>query len=184
MLHLMKKRPLILLCLSSSWAVATACSSSPSTDDGGPPDSTSDVQQQNDSSTKDAAKDSAPNDSSPTDTGSDASDASDASDGAPQVTLTVNDYLSWCKVTVNGGAPNIASPQMYTYPANTVITAVGDTANVAAFYWGYWGNVGPDGGLADGGEDLSKTVTFTITADTTLNACCPDNGSPLSQCTF
>ncbi len=179
MLRLMNKRTLMLLCLSSSWAVATACSSSTSTDDGGPPDSTSDVQQQNDSSTNDASKDSSTNDGSSNDSGSDASDA-----GA-HVTLTVNDYLSWCKVTVNGGSPNIASPQMYTFPPNTVVTAVGDTANVSAFYWGYWGNVAPDGGsIDDGGEDLSKTVTFTITADTTLNACCPDIGDPLSQCTF
>jgi hypothetical protein len=182
MLHGMNKRLLMLLCLSSSWVVATACSSSTTTDDGGPPDSTSDVQQQNDSSTKDAAKDSATNDSSPNDAGN---DANDASDGAAQVTLTVHDFLSWCKVTVNGGSPSVADPQMYTFSPNTVVTAVGDTANVSAFYWGYWGNVAPDGGsLDDGGEDLSKTVTFTITADTTLNACCPDNGQPLSQCTF
>jgi hypothetical protein len=181
------KRTLLRLCLSSL-AIATACSSSPSNDDGGPPDATNDVQQQNDSST-DSGKSDSPSDA-PASDGSDASDAAsetstDASDGGiTQVTLTVNDYIGWCKVTVNGGTSSTSGVQTYMFAPNTVVTAQGDTASVSSFYWGYWGNVAADGGLADGGEDLSKTVTFTITSDVTLNACCPDNGQPLTQCTF
>ena len=180
--------------------LATACSSS-SSNGGGSNDASSDVTQQNDSSIEDAANDVAANDAATTsdapseassDASSEASTTGDASDGgsnapdegAPQVTLTINDYLNWCTVTVNGGSPSTQSPQSYTLAPNTTVTVHGDTASASSFYWGYWGNVASDGGLADGGEDLGKTVTFTITADTTLNACCPDNGQPLSQCTF
>ncbi len=177
------KRALPLLLSLSSLALAAACDSSSTTDDGGPPDSTSDVQQQQDSAAGDSGKDGSSNDGSGNDSsGSDASDA--GSDAGATVTLTVNDYIGWCKVIVNGGTPNTGSIQTYTFAPNTTVTAVGDTANSSAFYWGYWGNVAPDGGLSDGGEDLGKTVTFTITNNLTLNACCPDNGQALTQCTF
>jgi hypothetical protein len=166
-------------------AIAMACSSSPTTDDGGPPDSTSDVKQQNDSSTNDTGtKDGSANDSATNDA-SDGGTGNDASDGAGgELTLTINDYIGWCNVIVNGSTPSAMSTQTYMFAPNTSVTVQGDTASVSSFYWGYWGNVGSDGGLADGGEDLGKTVTFTITQDMTLNACCPDNGQPLSQCTF
>jgi hypothetical protein len=163
-------------------ASAFACSSSTTTDDGGAPDGASDVQQQNDSSSNDTGTKDGSNDSA----ANDASDGSsnDASDAGAQFTLTVNNYLAWCKVTVNGGTPNTTAAQTYMLAANSSVTAVGDTKSSASFYWGYWGNVAADGGLADGGEDLSMTVDFTITRDMTLNACCPDNGQPLTQCTF
>jgi hypothetical protein len=178
------KRPIFLFGLSGSIAIAAACSTSPTTDDGGTQDATNDVTQQDssnkDSSTQDSAKDVAADTTS--DTGS--TDAGSDGDGAVQLTLTINDYISWCSVTVNGGTPSTGNPQTYMFAPNTMVTVHGDTANSSAFYWGYWGNVAPDGGLADGGEDLGKTVSFTITRDMTLNACCPDLNQPLTQCTF
>lgn len=192
----------------------TAACSSSSSNGGGGSDAASDVTNPSDSSTEDATNDVTTSDVStsdvettdsgttpPTDAGSDvtssndsgsadsgggSSDASgDGGDGAAaQVTLTVHDYLNWCTVTVNGGTASTSDPQTYSFAPGTSVSAHGDTANASAFYWGYWGNVAADGGLSDGGEDLGKTVTFTITHDMTINACCPDNGQPLSQCTF
>jgi hypothetical protein len=193
-----------------SFIFTAACSSSSGNGNVGGSDAASDVTTPNDSSTEDATNDVASNDVSTNDVettndsgttkdagGSDSgtgsgdsgtgpSDASaDGSDGAvAQVTLTINDYINWCNVTVNGAGPSTGNPQTYHFAPGTVVTVQGDTANAAAFYWGYWGNVAADGGLADGGEDLGKTVTFTITRDMTLNACCPDNGQPLTQCMF
>ncbi len=60
----------------------------------------------------------------------------------------------------------------------------GESAADASFYWGYWGNVNDAGVLADGGMDLGQNVTFNMNGNLTLHACCPDNGQPLSQCTF
>lgn len=171
------KRSLVLTSVFVSLGIAAACSSSPTTGDGGTSDATSDTTQQNDSSTQDSST----NDVSSNDVVT-TNDASDSSSG--MLTLTIHDYLSWCNVTVNGGAVSTADPQTFMFAPNTMVTVAGDTASSAMFYWGYWGNVAPDGGLADGGEDTSKTVTFKITRDMTLNACCPDNGFPLSQCTF
>jgi hypothetical protein len=168
------KRSFTLFIVVCPLAVAMACSSSPTTSDGGT-DAANDVAQQNDSS----------NDSSMSnDTSSDspANDASDASNG--MVTLTIKNYLAWCTVTVNGGTANTMATQTYQLAPNSSVTAQGDTKNAGSFYWGYWGNVGPDGGLSAGGQDTSKSIAFTITSDLTLEACCPDNGQPLTQCTF
>jgi hypothetical protein len=53
------------------------------------------------------------------------------------------------------------------------------------FFWGYWGNTDMVGQPADGGMDLSQDLSFTMpSGNVTLHACCPDNGMPLSQCTF
>jgi hypothetical protein len=176
------KRHNLFAVVFPSLAIAAACSSSPTTDDGGT-DATNDVTQQNDSSTNDSAtKDGALNDSA----SNDASDAtaSDATDGAANFTLTIKNYIGWCSITVNGGTPSTAGTQTFQFAPNTSVTVHGDTANASLFYWGYWGNVAPDGGLADGGEDLSMSVSFNITRDMTLNACCPDLNQPLTQCTF
>ena len=105
-------------------------------------------------------------------------------DAGTQFTLTIHDYIGWCAITVNNGTPSTSDPQTYVFAPSTNVSLHGESAADASFYWGYWGNVGTDGGLADGGQDLNQNVSFAITGNTTLNACCPDNGFPLTQCTF
>jgi ABC-type oligopeptide transport system substrate-binding subunit len=169
------KRYFLLGAVVSSFAIAAACSSSSSTDDGGTSDASNDTTQNNDSSKPDGSGSDAANDGSTTDGGGDASN---------QLTLTIQNYLAWCAVTVNGGSANTSATQTYQFAPDASVALHGDTANSGAFYWGYWGNVNDAGVLADGGTDLSQDVNFTITSDVTLHACCPDNGQPLSQCTF
>jgi len=168
----------ILLMVLGACGLAAACSSSPTTGDGGTPDATNDVTQGNDGSPNDVATNDVSNDSSTNDA------ATDSTSDAGTATLTIKNYLAWCSVTVNGGTPNTTATQTYHLPLNSTVTAHGDTKNSSAFYWGYWGNVGSDGGLDPGGEDTSMDISFVITGDLTLDACCPDNGQPLTQCTF
>ena len=154
--------------------IVIACSSSPGTGDGGTDGSANDVTT-NDSSSNDASTmDVAPTDSSTNET---------STDGGT-VTLTIRNYDKWCSIVVNGGTPSKQDPQTFTLPVNSTVTASGNSANDANFYWGYWGGVGPDGGLDPGGQDTNPSISFVITANLTLDACCPDNGQPLTQCKF
>ena len=161
------RRTYLLGLVLSSFAVAVACSSSTSTDDGGTADASNDTSSQKDSTTQ---NDGAPSDAS----------QSDASDGAAAFTLTVRDYLNWCSVKVNGGTASTADPQTYSFGPDASVALHGESAADASFYWGYW--QGP--GIADGGQDPAQDVTMQITGNVTVHACCPDNGSPLTQCTF
>jgi hypothetical protein len=156
------KRIFSLVAVFSSLAIAAACSSSSTPDDGGTSDASNDTTQQKDASTNDAT----------------------ANDSGGQLTLTIDDYLAWCNVNVNGGSANTMATQTYPFPVDASVTLHGDTDNDAAFSWGYWGNVNDAGVLADGGMDINKDVSFNITSNVTLHVCCPDIGQPLSECTF
>ena len=156
-------------------------------DDGGTDSSTHPDVAANDVAVKDVTTDVTPKDSatdSPTDSSTPMdSSVSDASDGGSPTTftLTIRDYLSWCSLKVNGGGASIADPQSFpglAYDASVALNGV--SASDASFYWGYW--QGP--GIGDGGQDLNQSVTLQITGDVTVHACCPDNGFPLTQCTF
>lgn len=139
----------------------SACSSKETPPDGGTNDAGNDVTQQ-----KDAANDVTQG----TDSSSDASDG-----GSGNFTLTINDYLSWCTVSVNGqDAGN--SPGTYQFAPDASVALHGDTANASLFYWGYW--QAPT--LADGGKDLNKDVTIQMNGNVTVLACCPDNDAALS----
>ncbi len=122
-----------------------ACSSTPSGNDGGT-DATVDAPA--DTGTKDAATDS-------------------GGDAGAQVTLTLKNYLAWCDVSVNSGATS-TSDQSLPFAKGAVVNLHSEPGNT--FFWGYW--VGTD--KADGGEDLNKTTTVTMSADKTIQACCPD----------
>jgi len=151
----------------------SACSSDNSPADGGA-DAGNDVTTQ-----KDAANDATQG----TDTGTDAtvkdsatdSPTSDASDAGLMYTLTINDYLSWCNVSVNGGQTT-SNPQPMQFAPDASVALHGDTANSNAFYWGYW--QAPS--LADGGKDTNMNVNITMNGDVTILACCPDLNTPLS----
>ena len=171
------KRYFLLGAVVSSLAIAAACSSSSSTDDGGTTDASNDVTQQNDSSKTDSGgTDGGGADSATTDSGN--------TDASNQLTLKIDNYLAWCSVTVNGGSANTSATQTYHFGPDASVMLHGDTKSAQAFYWGYWGNVNDAGVLTDGGMDLDMDVDFNITSNVELHACCPDNGQPLTQCTF
>ncbi len=170
------RRTYLLGLVLSSFAIAIACSSSPSGDDGGTTDAANDTTTQKDGTSNDGnpTNDGSPSDGSPNDTGSDASDASTT------LTLTIRDYLQWCSVKVNGGQPSVLDPQTFFFNPDASVALHGESASDASFYWGYW--QGP--GIGDGGQDLNQNVTLQMTGNVTVHACCPDNGFPLTQCTF
>ena len=149
----------------------SACSNSNPTDDAGANDAGNDVTTTQKDATTDVTQGS--------DTGTDApSDGtkSDASDGGSGMyTLTINDYLNWCNVSVNGGQAT-SSPQAMQFAPDASVALHGDTANAQLFYWGYW--QAPT--LADGGKDTNMDVNITMNGDVTILACCPDNNTPLS----
>jgi hypothetical protein len=171
------KRYLFLGAVISYVAIVAACSSSSS---GGGTTPTDAGQQKDGTTATNDSGGSTDDGSTGTDDGSTGTDS--ATSGGP--TLTINNYLSWCAVTFNGGTPSTMGMQTIPLEAGTSVMLHGDTATDASFYWGYWGNTDMIGMPADGGMDLNKDLSFTLTNSVTLNACCPDNGQPLSQCTF
>ena len=64
-------------------------------------------------------------------------------DGFELFTLTINNYLAWCSVSVNGGAASSAATISQAFPPGTLVPLHGDAAN-ASFVWGYW--TGTDAG--------------------------------------
>lgn len=164
------RRIYLLGLVLSSFAIAVACSSSPSGDDGGTTDAANDTTTPKDGSSNDGTT---TNDGSSNDGKAEA-----AADGA--VTLTIRDYLQWCSVKVNNGTASTGDPQSYVFGPDASVALHGESASDASFYWGYW--QGP--GIGDGGQDLNQNVNIQLTGDVTIHACCPDNGQPLTQCTF
>ena len=84
-------------------------------------------------------------------------------------TLTVNDYFSWCNVSINGGTPTSTA---------TTQTAVDDASVVslhaeplAGFIWGYW--TGTDNVDLATNKDTTQTTTVTMYADRSVFVCCP-----------
>jgi hypothetical protein len=113
---------------------------------------------------------------SPTTT--DANTPSDAGNEAgPTVTLTLKNYVNWCSVTVNGGTPSTAD-QTLQFAPGTVVVLHGQEAN-ASFVWGYWR--GTDGDTS-ASHDTSQGTMVTMTADKTVQACCPTTAAPTTPC--
>ncbi len=96
-------------------------------------------------------------------------------------TLTINNYLSWCNVTVNGGSGSSAPSQMLTETDGAKITVT--ATPLATFVWGYWqGTDGDAGGAShDQGTGTDHTTTITMSGNKTIDACCPEPGQ---GCTF
>jgi hypothetical protein len=86
--------------------------------------------------------------------------------GSGAITLTIENYLSWCSVTENGG-PLAAT---MTFPQGTVVNLAAMPAS-SFFIWGYW--VGTDGDTGSA-HDTSMTTAVTMSASKTVQACCPD----------
>ncbi len=111
----------------------------------------------------------------PTSSTSDASDAGDAGDAGLMYTLTINDYINWCNVSVNGQDAG-STPGTYQFAPDASVSLHGDTKDSNTFYWGYW--QAPT--LADGGKDTTMDVSLTMNGNVTILACCPFNNTSLS----
>jgi len=93
--------------------------------------------------------------------------------GATMHTLTLNNTLSWCTVSVNGGTSSTAASRTFMFPAGTVVNLHGDTADSTVFVWGFW--TGTDGDTT-ANHDHNMSTTVTMSSDKTVVACCPDIG--------
>jgi hypothetical protein len=98
--------------------------------------------------------------------------------GTATHTLTLNDYLSWCSVTVNSGTASTTATQTLTFPAGTVVNLGGDKAS-STFVWGYW--VGTTGDTS-ATHDKAMTTTVKMDQDRTVQACCPFATAPSTPC--
>jgi hypothetical protein len=87
-------------------------------------------------------------------------------DGGPPpsgFTLNINDFDSWCTVTVGG------NPASLVFPAGTVVSL--DAVANATFHFHYW--LGTDGANAgNNGQDPNAMTTVTMTANKSVLACC------------
>jgi hypothetical protein len=104
--------------------------------------------------------------------------STDAATDSGKVTLTVENYLAWCTVSVNGASTSTASVQTIDVTPGTVVNLVGDKAN-ATFVWGYWYGTAGDTTAA---HDTAKTTTVTVNANMKIQACCPFATSPTTPC--
>ena len=93
-------------------------------------------------------------------------------------TLTLKNYLSWCSVSVNGGAASTASTRTLPFPKNTVVSLDGDKAN-STFVFGYWVGTAGDTGPS---HDTAMATTVTMDGNRTAQACCPFASSPNTPC--
>lgn len=148
---------------------------STTTDTGTPTDSTV-----TDSGTDTTATDTTPTDSTAADTKADAADTAtgDTAETSASFTLKIEDYLNWCKVSVNGGADSTAATQTFSFSSGTVVNLKGDTAGTL-FVWGYWTGTAGD---TTSSHDTAKTTTVTMTGNKVVQACCPLASSPTTPC--
>ena len=87
------RRLVLLFGFGAAATLVWACSSTPNTSDSGTDASNS----------SDAPTDALVKDAGTSDASSDGGAKDSAVDSGPMFTLTINDYLTWCAVTVNGG---------------------------------------------------------------------------------
>ena len=107
--------------------------------------------------------------------------------GGTPVTLTVKNYLSWCSVSVDGGAASSAAVQSVCAPAGAVPLAatalVGFNLGTAPWH-GTTGDSGSGDAGTITGTGQAATSSATVTAAAGAHACawvcCPTNG--LSDC--
>jgi hypothetical protein len=127
----------------------------------------------------------------PTEAGtSDAASADESTDaGTTTATLTVMNFLSWCSVTVNGGAASAAASM-------TTAVADGSTATIVAMpasssfeigadpWFGVTENAGGAAAGTDNGTGATETTTATvvITGDHCVSVCCELPGNSPTPC--
>jgi hypothetical protein len=99
-----------------------------------------------------------------------------ASDAAETVTLTVKNTLTWCAISVEGGAPSTSASRTVDVPKGTVVH-LSAAPSTAGFVWGYWTGTDSVAGV-DGGKDTQASTIVTVDADKTVAACCPLASNP------
>jgi hypothetical protein len=95
------------------------------------------------------------------------------------VNLKIENYLNWCSVTVENGAASTMAVITKSVAAGTTVHLGADTADAASFVWGYWRGTAGDTGAS---HDTAKMTTVTVSADKTIQACCPLTSSPTTPC--
>lgn len=79
--------------------------------------------------------------------------------------LTIDNYLSWCSVSVNGAAFT-ANPPPTPFEPGTVVNLFAKPVS-GTFIWGYWSFTDVPG------HDTSQNTTVMMTSDRTVSVCCP-----------
>jgi len=99
-------------------------------------------------------------------------DAPSAADAptATTFTLTIDNALGWCSVTVNGGTAFTDATKSFNLAASSKAQLHGDTSNATFFVWGFWS------GTDNGDHDTNKSTTVTMSGNKTVGVCCPDVG--------
>ena len=107
--------------------------------------------------------------------------------GAGAATLTVMNFLSWCSVTVNGGAASTEANVTASVSTGSTATIVATPAS-ASFQIGAdpWFGVTENGGAAAAGTDMgsgateTSTATVVVTGNQCVSVCCQlPNNSPM-----
>ena len=121
-------------------------------------------------------------------------DASSAPDEgtSSEVTLTVLNFLSWCSVTINGGAASTGATVTASVAQGSTATIVATPAS-SAFTIGAdpWFGVTQNGGAAAPGTDKgtgateTSTATVVVAGNQCVSVCCelPNNGPPACPAT-
>jgi hypothetical protein len=109
-----------------------------------------------------------------------------------EVTLTVLNFLSWCSVTVNGGAASTSATVTASVASGSTATIVATPAS-SAFTIGAdpWFGVTQNGGGAAPGMDHgsgaieTSTATVVVAGNQCVSVCCelPNNGPPACPAT-
>jgi hypothetical protein len=92
--------------------------------------------------------------------------------------LKLEDYLSWCSVSVNGAAASMDATQTLTVSQGAMVP-LSASASSSGFVWGYW--VGTDGDTSPS-HDTGQEATVTMDKSKVVQACCPFASSPTTPC--
>jgi hypothetical protein len=107
-------------------------------------------------------------------------------------TLTVLNYLDWCSVSINGGAPSTSGTLAVSVPAGStadiVATPASDAFQIGPDPW--FGADDANGGAAPGtdvgsGPNETSTVTVTMSAsgaNRCVSVCCQEPGNAPDRC--
>ena len=85
--------------------------------------------------------------------------------GFENYVLTIDNFLAWCSVSVDGGVAS-ANPPPTPFIPGTIVPLDGQPVS-ATFIWGYWRFTDVPG------HDTNQHTTVTMTGDHTVFVCCP-----------
>jgi hypothetical protein len=86
--------------------------------------------------------------------------------GFETFTLTIDNYIAWCSITVDGGPPSAAISISKSFPDGTLVSLQAVPVS-DIFVWGYWADT-------DAAKtDANQSIQVTMSADRHFLACCP-----------